>query len=126
MDNQDFQIVYNILGNVLPVDWKKVAFCAEYTEGSYSMKYYVDLGNGEYIDCYNLEGISRKSVIRTFININKQLSKIRESLPKEKRWNVITLLIDNSGKFKAEYDYDDISENVIKYHENWEKKYLHM
>lgn len=119
-----YQNVFDILSEVLPQNWQKVAFYAEYTEGSYSMKYYVDFGDGKYVDCYKIKGITKANLIKAFMKINKELAIVRQQLPSEKRWNVITLLVENTGKFRAEYDYEDIAENTLQYHEKWKSKYL--
>ena len=45
-------------------------------------------------------------------------------LPEEKRWTVMTMVVDANGSFKTEYDYCDVSENMITYERTWENRYL--
>ena len=96
----------------------------EYTEGSYSMKYFVNINGGSFVDCYQLKEFSKAQIIKVFMNIDKMISPIRSQMEKGKRWNVLTLIVDASGKFRTEFDYADISENTISYHEAWKEKYL--
>ncbi len=124
MEKIDFTNIFGILQDIVPNEWNKIVFYAQYSQGSYSMKYYVDLGNSEYIDCYNLNGISRSEIIRSFMKIDLELSKVRNGLKDEKKWSVLTFQVDNSGKFRAEYEYRDVSENTIQYFEEWKNKYL--
>ena len=124
MDNGIFQKVYDVLASLLPVKWQKVIFRADYTEGSYGMKYYVAGDDGRFIDCYSLPGVSRPQIIQAFKEINKTLSSSRTNLSEKDRWSVLTMTINADGSFKTDFDYADISESAIAYMEEWEKKYL--
>ena len=124
MNELDYQAIFDVLQDVLPPVWEKVVFYAEYTEGSYSMKYFVNINGGSFVDCYQLKEFSKAQIIKVFMNIDKMISPIRSQMEKGKRWNVLTLIVDASGKFGTEFDYADISENTISYHEAWKDKYL--
>ena len=124
MNELDYQAIFDVLQDVLPPVWEKVVFYAEYTEGSYSMKYFVNINGGSFVDCYQLKEFSKAQIIKVFMNIDKMISPIRSQMEKGKRWNVFTLIVDASGKFRTEFDYADISENTISYHEAWKDKYL--
>ena len=124
MNELDYQAIFDVLQDVLPPVWEKVVFYAEYTEGSYSMKYFVNINGGSFVDCYQLKEFSKAQIIKVFMNIDKMISPIRSQMEKGKRWNVLTLIVDASGKFRTEFDYADISENTISYHEEWKDKYL--
>lgn len=124
MKDIDYQKIIDILEKILPEEWSKIVFYAEYTAGSYSMKYYVDLGDGKYIDCYSLKQFSKIQFIGTWMEIDKEIAKIRKELEEHDKWSVLTIQIDRSGKFKADYDYDSHDEAAIMYHEKWKKQYL--
>ena len=124
MNELNYQAIFDVLQDVLPPVWEKVVFYAEYTEGSYSMKYFVNINGGSFVDCYQLKEFSKAQIIKVFMNIDKMISPIRSQMEKGKRWNVLTLIVDASGKFRTEFDYADISENTISYHEEWKDKYL--
>lgn len=124
MNSEIFQKVFDILHNVLPLDWKKLVLYVGYSAGSYSMKYYISDENGSYTDCFKQTGISRTQLIKTFMAIDKELSAERKTLDEKNRWNVLSLIVEADGRMKAEYDYVDISENSIEYEQMWKEKYL--
>ena len=124
MKDIPYQEIFNILQEILPNNWHRVAFYAEYGESSYSMKYFVDLGSGQYTDCFNLKDIPKRDIIKAFAVIDSQIMPIRKELSKKDTWSVMTLVIDDEGNFKADFEYDDISENFIEYYQRWKKKYL--
>ena len=124
MNEPVFQDIVNALSEILPPKWNRVIYRADYTAGSYSMKYYIDLGDGEYTDCFKLGTPSRQQIISTFRSIHKIIAADRQSLDEKGKWSVMTMMIDSSGKFKADFDYTDISENPISYQKDWEQRYL--
>lgn len=124
MNEKIFQEVFDLLQDFLPQNWTKTILFAGYTKGSYSMKYYCRTGNGIFIDCFSLDGVSRANLLKLFVNIDKILSKERESLDDNSRWTVLTMMVDRDGKLKTEFDYDDHSEDMLAYEKEWKKKHL--
>lgn len=124
MKEKLFQIIFDKLQETVPVKWSKIVFYAGYTKGSYSMKYYVDMGNGQYIDCFSLDGISDMQLMKLFVSINKEIVTVRNQLDDSERWNVLTMIVDSKGSFKTDFDYVDISEKSISYEKEWKKRYL--
>lgn len=124
MKDIPFQSIFNTLQEVLPVEWHKVVFYTQYGESSYSMKYFVDSGNGEYIECFKLKGTSKREIIKAFAVIDSQIMPFRKELSNKDKWCVMTLIVDDEGNFKAEYEYDDVSENSFEYFQKWKDKYL--
>lgn len=122
MDENLFQNIFDRLSDLLPKDWKTVVFYAGYTQGSYSMKFYVDSGNGQYQDCYNIPEITDLQLIQVFMAIDDEIVSVRNKL--EEKWTVLTLIVDSEGDFKTYFDYTDISETAIEYQIEWEKQYL--
>lgn len=123
MNNDLYQNIFDVLVDVLPSDWNKVAFMAGYTKGSYSMKYYVKTENGDYLDCFEIGNIDNIQILELFMKLDKIISQERSSL-KEEKWNVISMVVDSTGKMKTDFDYSDISENMIEYENQWKQKYL--
>ena len=115
MDEKIYQIIFDMIQDYLPVQWKNLLFFASYTGGSYSMKFFVRTHDNNVVDCFKLPEVSKRILMTLFIDIDKILSKQRNELEKEKRWTVFVLKVDNSGKMKAEYDYDDHSVDMIEY-----------
>ena len=89
------------------------------------MKFYVQSKeNEEYVDCYNLPDISRTKLIKLFMDLDKVLSESRKALSEKDRWTIFTMIVKEDGNMKAEFDYEDHSEDMISYEKEWKKKYL--
>jgi hypothetical protein len=117
------QEISDILANVLPHKWERIALYIEYDNDCYSMKYFVDNGNGEYIECFKLHEFSRKEILEAFSKIDKVIESYRKKLSKKDQWTVMTVLISNDGKFRTKFDYS-IIEDSFEYMNTWKKKYL--
>ena len=124
MDSTIFQEIYDVLAVLLPEHWKKVIFRADYTTGSYGMKYYVEFEDGKFVDCFSLPDISRSQIIQAFISLDKFISANRKELSEKEKWSVLTMIITPDRAFKTYFDYTDISETTVPYLEAWESKYL--
>lgn len=124
MKELSYQSIFNTLQEILPDDWHKVVFYAQYGESSYSMKYFVASGNGNYTECFKIKGISKRDIIKVFAAIDSKIMPIRKELSKKDTWYVMTLIVDNEGNFKADYEYDDVSDDLIEFYEMWKGKYL--
>ena len=124
MKDIPYQSIFNTLQDILPDAWHKVVFYAQYGESSYSMKYFVDSGDGQYTDCFKLKDISKRDIIKVFAVIDSQIMPIRKELSTKDTWSVMTLIVDDEGNFKADYEYDDISDDSIGYYQRWKVNYL--
>ncbi len=124
MNEKLFQDIFDKLQGVLPNGWSRIAFYVGYTEGSYSMKFYVDNGNREYTDCFSLNNVKKAQLVQLFISIDKIISPVRKTLDDKHRWSVLGMFVDSDGKMKTKFDYVDISENAIAYEQEWKKKNL--
>lgn len=124
MDNSIFQNVFDVIQPMLPEVWEKVVLFVGYTEGSYSMKYYIFDKADNYVDCFSQKDLTRAQLIKSFMNINKVLKVQRSELDDKDRWSVMTMIVYSDGSMITDFDYTDISENLIEYQEYWEKKYL--
>ena len=125
MNDLMFQDIMDILADILPQKWARAVYRADYTEGSYSMKYYVDLGDGEYTDCFKLGTPTKSQVLSAFRAMNEKIITYRQSLSDKEKWSVLTMTVDSSGKFKADFDFTNISEIPVSYQTDWENRYLH-
>lgn len=124
MKDIPYQSIFNILLEVMPDNWHKVIFLAEYAESSHSMKYFVDFGDGKFVECFKLGDIPKRNIIRSFALIDSLIMPVRQELTKKDTWSVMTLLVDDEGNFKVDYAYDDISDNPIAFYHKWKEKYL--
>ncbi len=120
MTNANFQVIYEKLTSIIPVDWEKLIYRADYGQDSWSMIFYVVQGNGVIKDCYSLKGVSRGELIKLFSELNAKL----EASQDVEGWHVMTMTIARNGTFKTDFVYEDISENLAEYYKYWERKYL--
>lgn len=125
MEDKSFQKIFGVLEPVLPRHWKRLVLFAGYTQGSYTMKYYVKDDNDLYTDCFSQNVIGNAQLIKVFMNIDKIIKVERDKLDDKSKWSVMTMIVDADGNMKTEFDYSDISEDSIGYEQNWRKKYIH-
>lgn len=119
-----YQLVWNTVEDIIPSGWKQVIFFIGYTEGSYTMKFHVKDNAGKTTDCFHLPTVSRNQLIKTFVQIDKILSNVRNALDDSRRWTILTMIVSSDGKIRTEFDYGDHSEDLVEYENKWEKKYL--
>ncbi len=124
MNNIFFQDIFDHLQNILPDNWKQVVFFAGYTKGSYTMKYYVKTDQYDYRDCFEMDNVNNLQILQLFVSIDKLISRERATKNDTERWTVFSMSVDFSGKMKTDFDYRDISENSIRYENEWKQKYL--
>lgn len=124
MNSEILQKVFDMVQPFLPEGWKKMILYMGYTIGSYSMKFYTCSLNGEYTDCFSQLGANKVKLIQLFMSIDKIVATERKELDDKNKWSVMTMMVDSDGNMKTEFDYADISENVIAYEQSWKEKYI--
>lgn len=124
MNNDMFQKLFDILIDFLPENWSKLAYMAEFYEGSYSMKFYVKTQNTDYISCLDMENFDNNKFIIKTIELNKIISENRMQLDESKRWNAMAMIVDSNGKMTTDFDYTNQINDPIEYQNNWEEKHL--
>lgn len=123
MNEKIFQEVFDLLYPCLPQGWGKTILFAGYTTGSYSIKFYCK-EKGTYVDCFHVNGLSGVALIQLFEAIDKVLSRERASLDDKDRWTVLTMMVEENGKMKVDFDYEDHSEDMLSFEREWKKIYL--
>lgn len=124
MEEKVFETIFDKVADFLPKDWKNMVFFASYTKGSYTMKFYSENGNKKYVDCFKTPGVSKAKLIKAFMDIDKVLTPQRKELGEDKAWTVFTMKVDSEGHVKADYNYEDHSENMVAFEKEWEAKFL--
>lgn len=124
MEENVYQTVFDKVVDFLPDGWKKMVFFAGYTNGSYTMKFYSENCNKEYKDCFNMPGVSKASLVKLFMEIDKVLSAHRKKLGNDKAWMVFTMSVNSDGCMKTDFDYDNHSDDMVAFEEIWKAKYL--
>lgn len=118
-----YKQIFDELASFLPQGWKRVVFMANYSEGNYSMSFYVKDEQGAYIDYHDL-GYPKMTLMKLFMSINKTIKPFRSQLSGKDLWYTMTMCVESDGAFKVNYDYDDVSERFIAYKESWKQKHL--
>ena len=120
-NSQIFQKVYGEVADYLPKGWKSVAIYYAVSGNMTHFKYYVDSGKG-YVNCFNLNECGKENFKKIRSGLDNILLEDRKNLQQSKQWSVFTMFISSAGNFETNFGYDDISEDFLNYHENWEKE----
>ncbi|MCM3618461.1 antitoxin YezG family protein [Sutcliffiella horikoshii] len=126
-----YQRVANILVEMIPEEWEKVLLYAEVREGfSQVFFYYYPINqkqpvyNLDILDSFNVEKSSHKQLKQELYECFEDLWN-EFKIQGQERWTNLTYLLDNTGRMKLNYVYDDISEiSPDEKQEKWEAEYL--
>ena len=121
MNNKIYQMIFDEISCFLPSDWNKVVIYLEHGEESYSYAFYVKTDK-DYIKCYDLE-ISEDELFAAFSRMEQSISKERNTLAE--KWSNMTMIVDNQGNMRTDYDYTDFSQGNYQYKKIWKEKYPH-
>ena len=125
MNEEMYQQVFDEISPFLPENWSRLLYRCFYTTGSWSMKFYVDRGTGEYVDCFKLAPSARTKILQLFQHLDQIIASFRNREPDNKKWTAMTLSVTETGDFHADFGYTDLSESTVNYTMEWEAKYLH-
>ena len=122
MGELPFQKIYELLEPTLPENWQKIVMYMEYDDDSYTMKYFVKYAAGNIVDCYDLKNTSLEQLRDVFSAIDDLVYEKREEL--KEKWQVATIIINSTGKFRCDFTYLDEDQNIEEYYQTWKKQYL--
>jgi uncharacterized protein (TIGR01741 family) len=126
-----YQKVAHILVDIIPEDWNNIILYAEVREG-FSQVYFYYYPTNQEKPVYSLD-------IPDVFNIDKRLHKeLKQELyecfeelwnefkvQEQDQWTNLTYILDNTGRMKLNYGYDDISHiSPDEKQEKWEAEYL--
>ncbi|WBW95936.1 immunity protein YezG family protein [Oceanirhabdus sp. W0125-5] len=131
LNEEYYREIAQELINIVPENWEQIHLRTEVGEESVSMYFYYRLtGSSEYEQGamirkkYNLE----RSVYKKFVSdLCSVIRRLNDNYVKngQEKWTAMTFSIDNSFKFKVDYEYLDLSSSLeVDRREEWEKKYL--
>ena len=123
MEMEHLQEILDLITANLTNEWDELVFFAYYFENNYSMKFCYKNLVGQYVSCYDLEGISDSEIIGIFESIDEIISNERKKLDDNMRWTGITMIVSPNGSVKTEFSYDDHSTDYISYLEDIENRY---
>ena len=124
MNDTIYQQIFDEISPLLPENWRRMVYRCFYTTGSWSMKYYADRGDGAYVDCFKLAPSGRQKILQTFQRLSQITAQARDAASDNAKWTALTIAVSSDGNFHADFDYQDLSESMVPYTVEWEKKYL--
>lgn len=122
--NEYLANIFQQLRKGLPVDWNELILQVIYDEDAYDIKYYARIDEHTFVDCFSM-GIDEEELNEILINTEAEVSKLREYMKEENgNFMTMTLTVDYDGNTKTDFGYDDVNDDIVKYCDDWEKKYL--
>ncbi len=125
-----FQELADKIKILIPEEWVKVLLSAEVSEDACTVYFYYYI-SGDNEPIYSLDIEDKKAVNVTSFKKNlyemeNHLRSIWEDFKNKKgeSFTQMTFVLDASGEFKAEYSYDELSENPVEQKRCWMKKYI--
>lgn len=126
-----YQQIADTLINMVPEEWKKIFLYAEYRE-EYKKIFFYYYPNSEENPVYSLDITDIYNIDENkFEELENELYNYFYALwmefeeQKQEKWTNLTFILDNTGKMKINYGYDDISElSPVEKQDKWEAEYL--
>ncbi|WP_199624428.1 immunity protein YezG family protein [Paenibacillus alkalitolerans] len=127
-----YQKIANVLNNMIPEDWKKILLYAEFREGFSQVffYYYPQENRGKPVyslditDIFNVDRRHHKGLKQELYECFEQLWNEFKAQEQE-QWTSLTYTLDNTGRMKIDYGYEDISQiSPVEKQEKWEARYL--
>lgn len=128
---QLYQQIANTLVNIVPEEWKKIFLYAEYREGYKKVFFYYYPIRGvkpvyslDITDLYNIDEDEFDELENELYDYFSRLWwEFKEQ--EQEQWTNLTFILENTGKMKMNYGYEDISElNPLEKQDKWEAEYL--
>jgi len=129
-----YQKIADKIDDMIPVEWDKVYLYAEVLENDSTEVYFYfsELGKDTYTYWYYIPQIYNINK-DLFKQLRRELFKYFEELHKEyinnnpEVWTNLTLFLDSNGKFKIDFDYEDVLASGLfgtQRQAIWKYKYL--
>ncbi|BBW97003.1 immunity protein YezG family protein [Geobacillus icigianus] len=126
-----YQQIADLLVNMIPEAWRKILLYAEFREGYKKIFfYYYPEKEGEPVyslDITDLFNVDENEFDRLENELYSCFSRLREEFKEQEQesWTNLTYILDNTGRMKIHYGYDDLSEmSPVEKQEKWENEYL--
>lgn len=119
-----FQGIYEKIADYLPTEYEKLVFYAEHQSSAYKFEFFVFSNGTEWIKCYDLQDIELDDLLDSYEEINELITAVKEQDPVSNQWDILTITIDKSGRFSADYQYKDADFDEYQHNAIWRYKYL--
>ena len=126
-----YQKVANILVEMIPDEWEKILLYAEVREGFSQVFFYYYPVNQEQpvysldiVDMFNIDKPLHRKLKQELYDCFEELWN-EFMVQDQELWTSLTYILDNMGKMKLNYGYEDISEiSPDEKQDKWEAEYL--
>ena len=126
-----YQKVANILVEMIPEEWEKILLYAEVREGFSQVFFYYYPVNQEQpvysldiVDMFNIDKPLHRKLKQELYDCFEELWN-EFTVQDQELWTSLTYILDNMGKMKLNYGYEDISEiSPDEKQDKWEAEYL--
>ncbi|WP_079710260.1 immunity protein YezG family protein [Paraliobacillus ryukyuensis] len=126
-----YQKVANILVEMIPEEWEKILLYAEVREGFSQVFFYYYPVNQEQpvysldiVDMFNIDKPLHRKLKQELYDCFEELWN-EFMVQDQELWTSLTYILDNMGRMKLNYGYDDISEiSPDEKQDKWEAEYL--
>lgn len=125
------QKVANIFVEMIPEEWEKILLYAEVREGFSQVFFYYYPVNQEQpvysldiVDVFNIDKPLHRKLKQELYDCFEELWN-EFMVQDQEQWTSLTYILDNMGRMKLNYGYDDISEiSLDEKQDKWEAEYL--
>lgn len=126
-----YQKVANILVEMIPEEWENILLYAEVREGFSQVFFYYYPVNQEQpvysldiVDMFNIDKPLHRKLKQELYDCFEELWN-EFMVQDQELWTSLTYTLDNMGRMKLNYGYDDISEiSPDEKQDKWEAEYL--
>lgn len=126
-----YQQAANLVNEMIPEPWDKIYLYTEVSEDSRQVYFYY-YPEGQEIPIYSLDITDKYEINEDKFNELDDLlydcfTELWEEFKRNKQevWTNLTFILDNTGKFKIEFGYEDLSEaDLYESKVIWKYKYL--
>ncbi len=123
-DDKFYQDILDAVLEKIPEDWNRIVFFAAYLKNAFHIDFYYKNEDVPYCSLSDMNGINENERFGFILSLNEMIQKKRKQLDDKNRWNVMTLIVNGDGEYKAEFGYEDISETILIYEKEWRNRYL--
>lgn len=114
--NESYQKLANTINEIIPEEWSKVFLYGEIGEGTGTAFFFYSTHNNDQLiyshDIPEIFSISRLEYRDMWRKLIKSLKELSEEFKNNNQnlWTNLTFTLESTGKYKIEYDYEDLSE----------------
>ncbi|QNK47032.1 DUF600 family protein [Brevibacterium sp. PAMC23299] len=114
--NEYYLKIAQTVNGMIPEEWSKVILYGEVNEGTgTAFFFYQSIINDKLIyshDIPELHSISRIEYRETWRRLIKVLKELLDEFKdnNQEQWTNLTFTLESTGKFKVDYDYEDLSD----------------